>query len=144
MPQISAIQFHSDLPAWELPLPGETAEWVEMVAQKHRQKVQQLTYVFADDDYILYLNKKYLRHDYFTDILTFDYSVPGEGLHVDIFISVDRVRENACRFQCSFIDELHRVMIHGLLHTLGFDDHTEEQRAEMRRQEDLALALRMF
>jgi rRNA maturation RNase YbeY len=117
--------------------------WILLVLSRHGVEVQGITYIFCSDDYLLELNREHLDHDYYTDILTFPLSEPGEPLVADIFISIDRVQENAAEFGTSFRDELHRVMIHGVLHLAGFDDHGEEE-ARMREREDAALRLRDF
>lgn len=119
------------------------ASWILLMLSRHEVEVQEITYVFCSDEYLLELNREHLDHDYYTDILTFPLSEPGEPLVADIFISIDRVRENASAFGASFRDELHRVMIHGVLHLAGFDDHGEEE-ARMRDREDEALRLRGF
>lgn len=131
---------------WRLTDETEHARWIRLVLSQHGQRDGEVTYVFCDDAYILYLNKTYLDHDYYTDILTFNYTPEGseEGLVADLFISIDTVRSNAEAFGTSFIDELHRVMAHGALHLSGHDDHTEKQKKEMRHQEEVALNLRMF
>ena len=120
-------------------------EWVEMIAKKHGYALRQLHYIFVSDKEILKLNQDYLEHDFYTDILTFPFHPDGsKDLIGDIYISVDRVKDNANELGESFIDELHRVMIHGLLHMTGFDDTTPERKKEMRKAENFALALRMF
>lgn len=121
------------------------AEWITVIAKKYEHEIDSLNYIFADDDYILDINKTHLNHDYFTDIITFDLNdIERKSLKSDIFISVDRVRENAESFEQIFIDELHRVMIHGVLHLLGFNDSSDKEKKEMRQKENLALSLRTF
>lgn len=121
------------------------AEWITVIAKKYEHEIDSLNYIFADDDYILDINKTHLNHDYFTDIITFDLNdIESKSLKSDIFISVDRVRENAESFEQIFIDELHRVMIHGVLHLLGFNDSSDKEKKEMRQKENLALSLRTF
>ncbi len=102
-----------------------------------------ISYVFCDDEFLLSINKEFLSHDTFTDIISFDYSLDKE-VHGEIYISVERVRENAERFKSTFIDELHRVIIHGVLHYCGYKDKTEDSSTEMRRKEDEALSRRNF
>ena len=99
------------------------------------KKEGDINYIFCDDDYILEINKQYLDHDYYTDIISFDYSV-GNELHGDIFVSIDRVRENAVDFNVTFDEELKRVIIHGILHYVGYKDKTEEDEVLMRQKED--------
>lgn len=130
---------------FEIIEPVTLKEWVVMIAKKHGYSLRQLHYIFVSDKEILKLNQDYLEHDFYTDILTFPFHPDGsKDLIGDIYISVDRVKENAEELDESFIDELHRVMIHGLLHMTGFDDTTPERKEEMRKAENFALALRMF
>lgn len=103
--------------------------------------MQNLVYIFCDDDRLLELNRKYLNHDTFTDILTFPYQ-DADGIQADIFISIPRVHENAEKLGVDKKEELRRVMIHGVLHLLGYNDHSEEEKEHMRKIEDQKL--RMF
>ena len=116
-----------------------TEKWLENVVIDNNKKIKDLSIVFCSDDYILDLNKKYLNHNYFTDIITFDYS---EKNHIsgDIVISIDTVQSNARKYKSDFYTELHRVMVHGVLHMLGFDDKTDEQKKIMREKEDFYLS----
>ena len=107
------------------------------------RKLEELSIIFCSDEYLLDMNKKYLDHDYFTDVITFDNSEEN-NFSGDIFISVDRVRENAETFRQLFIDELHRVIIHGVLHLSGYDDRTDSEQITMRSREDYYLAKRGF
>jgi rRNA maturation RNase YbeY len=95
----------------------------------------QINFIFTSDKYLLSINKQYLSHNYFTDIITFN-DVHGNIINGDIFISVETVKNNALRFGVSFDEELNRVMIHGIMHLMGYDDHTEEQISEMRKKEN--------
>jgi probable rRNA maturation factor len=97
--------------------------------------------IFCSDDYLLKLNNQYLKHNHYTDVITFD-SSDSKRISGDIFISVDSVNINSKEYKCEFIDELHRVIIHGVLHLIGFNDSDELQRAQMREREDEALKLR--
>lgn len=103
----------------------------------------EITFIFCSDEYLLKLNQDYLKHDTLTDIITFDYSM-DDLVSGDIYISIPRVTENADIFKCSFQDELHRVMIHGVLHLLGYKDKTPNNKAIMRGKEDYYLTLRTF
>lgn len=115
-------------------------QWIALTIQSHHKKLGQIDYIFCSDEHLLQMNKQYLNHHTLTDIITFDYSneltaeVAGE-----IYISINRVRENAEVFKCTFNDELHRVMIHGVLHLCGFKDKTKNQKQIMRAQEDEAI-----
>lgn len=115
--------------------------WLRMVAESEIKRVGDLSIIFCSDNYILDVNMRYLQHDYFTDIITFDYC-EGNRLSGDLFISVDSVRENALFYGTEFSDELNRVMVHGLLHLIGYDDHTEEEQKTMREKEDYYLSVR--
>lgn len=115
--------------------------WVRRVAANHGRKVGDVAYIFCNDEEILRVNREYLRHDYYTDIITFDYT-EGERLGGDLFISLDTVRSNAESLGVDYFDELHRVMIHGILHLCGIDDKAPGARAVMEAAEDAALALR--
>ncbi len=114
--------------------------WIKDVAATYNQKTGDIAFVFCNDDRILEVNKQYLQHDYFTDIITFDYT-EGNRISGDIFISIDTVKSNASEFQQDFLAELHRIIIHGILHLCGNDDKTPELRKEMTQKENDALAL---
>jgi probable rRNA maturation factor len=109
--------------------------WLDKVAQSEGFTVGDLTYIFCNDDYLLELNKTYLKHDTLTDIITFDY-VSGTVVSGDIFISVDRLLENAEAFNDTFKNERLRVMAHGLLHLMGFNDKSTEDQSIMRKKEN--------
>ena len=116
-------------------------KWLSSVAENEGKKIGDVNVIFCSDPYILEVNKKYLGHDYYTDIITFDYC-EGKTLSGDLFISVDSVRENASFYGSSFEDELHRVIVHGVLHLIGYDDHTDKEKKKMRSKEDQYLSLR--
>lgn len=116
----------------------KTTRWIKDTAAYYDKKVGEIAYIFCTDERILEVNNQYLKHDYYTDIITFDYS-EGSVISGDIFISVDTVRSNSEKFEVSFEDELHRILIHGILHLCGQADDTPELRAEMTRKENLAL-----
>ena len=118
-----------------------TSRWLKFVAQAEAKKLGDIGIIFCSDNYILDVNIKYLQHDYYTDIITFDYC-DGDTLSGDLFISVDSVRENASFYGTEFPVELNRVIVHGLLHLIGYDDHTEEDIAVMRAKENYYLSLR--
>ena len=115
--------------------------WLKMVAGSEIRKIGDINVIFCSDNYILDVNMKYLQHDYFTDIITFDYC-EGKVLSGDLFISVDSVRENSIEFGTDFEEELHRVIVHGVLHLIGYDDHTEEYKKVMRQKENYYLQMR--
>ena len=115
--------------------------WLKMVAGSEIKTLGDISIIFCSDNYILDVNLRYLHHDYFTDVITFDYC-EGNRLSGDLFISVDSVRENAVEFGTEFDDELHRVIVHGLLHLIGYDDHTPEDQKLLRETEGYYLGLR--
>ena len=122
---------------------GKTANnrWLRFVAEAESKRMGDVNIIFCSDPYLLDVNIKYLGHDYFTDIITFDY-VEGNIISGDLFISIDSVRENAVFYGAAFPVELRRVMVHGILHLIGYDDHTPEQQKTMRAKEDYYLSLR--
>ncbi|MGB5989898.1 MAG: rRNA maturation RNase YbeY [Marinifilaceae bacterium] len=118
----------------------EAERWITQVIEKNNMNVGELTYIFCSDEYLLEINKQYLQHDYFTDIITFNYC-EGDTISGDLFISVDTVLDNAKTFGVDYLTELNRVIIHGVLHLIGFDDKCDEDQEEMTRQENLSLEL---
>jgi rRNA maturation RNase YbeY len=118
-----------------------TNRWLKLVAESEIRRLGDVSVIFCSDNYILDVNLKYLQHDFFTDIITFDYC-EGDTLSGDLFISVDSVRENAAFYGVEFADELNRVIVHGILHLIGYDDHTEKEKKEMRAKENYYLSLR--
>ncbi|MDP3437055.1 MAG: rRNA maturation RNase YbeY [Bacteroidales bacterium] len=99
--------------------------------------------IFCNDDFLLKLNNQYLKHNHYTDVITFD-SSDNKRINGDVFISIDSVNYNSKEYKCEFIDELHRVIIHGVLHLMGYNDSNDCQRAQMREREDEALRMRKF
>ncbi|MDR2147180.1 MAG: rRNA maturation RNase YbeY [Tannerella sp.] len=123
------------------PIPRrKISAWIKAIAAQNDKKVGDIAYIFCSDERMLEINQQYLKHDYYTDIITFDYS-EKTMISGDIFISPDTVRSNAEKFGTGFENELYRVMIHGVLHLCGFRDKTPAEEKEMRRQEDTALLL---
>lgn len=115
--------------------------WLKKVALEEGRLIGDINVVFCSDSYILDMNRKYLNHDYFTDIITFDYCV-GDILSGDLFISVETVKDNSAFYGVSFEEELFRVIVHGVLHLIGYDDHSEEDKKTMRLKENFYLKLR--
>lgn len=115
--------------------------WLKLVAESEIKKLGNINIIFCSDNYILDVNVKYLGHDYFTDIITFDYC-EKDILSGDLFISIDTVRDNAEFYKTEFNAELNRVIVHGLLHLIGYDDHTPEEQKIMREKENYYLELR--
>lgn len=119
----------------------ETTAWIKAVAAMYGRKIGDIGYLFCNDDKILEVNREYLAHDYFTDIITFDYC-EGTTLNGDLVISLDTVRSNAELFHKTYDEELHRVIIHGILHLCGLHDKAPGEREQMEAAENRALALR--
>lgn len=118
-----------------------TSAWVKAVAETYGKRVGEVAYIFCDDEKILEVNREYLEHDYYTDIITFDYS-EGNRIAGDLFISLDTVASNAELFGRPYEEELHRVIIHGILHLCGIKDKEPGEREQMEQAENQALELR--
>lgn len=116
------------------------SNWISNVIKSEDKKEGEINYIFCDDEYLLQINQEHLQHDYYTDIISFDYTV-GNEINGDMFISVDRVKENAKDFNVSFEDELKRVIVHGVLHYCGYKDKSEDEELLMRSKEDEKLAM---
>ena len=132
--------FQEDI-RFELKQKMQNNRWLKMVAGSEMRRIGAVNIIFCSDNYILDVNMKYLQHDYFTDIITFDYC-EKDILSGDLFISIDSVRENAQFYGTEFVDELNRVMVYGLLHLIGYDDHTEADIAVMRQKENYYLQMK--
>ena len=137
-----AIHFFTEDVSFSLNKEDSTINWINKVLEKEGHKAENINYIFCSDTHLLELNQQYLNHDTLTDIITFDNSDEKENLEADIFISIDRVKENASVLKKEFSNELDRVIIHGLLHLLGLKDKTEAEKQEMREKEDACLSLR--
>ncbi|MBP3763984.1 MAG: rRNA maturation RNase YbeY [Bacteroidales bacterium] len=135
-----SIRFSAQNIDFDLQEPQKVRKWVAEVVGRRQKCVGNISYLFCDDEHILQVNRQFLDHDTYTDIITFDY-VAADLISGDILISIDRVGENAQTYGVPFEQELHRVIIHGVLHLLGQGDKSPEEAAEMRRQEGEALAL---
>ena len=120
----------------------ENTEWVKAVAATYGKRVGEIAYIFVDDEKILEVNRQYLQHDYYTDIITFDYC-EGDRISGDLFISLDTVRSNAELVGATYEEELYRVIIHGILHLCGINDKGPGEREVMEAAEDKALTLRL-
>ena len=125
---------------FSLDLEEQTRNWIKATALKESYGIEMLGYVFCSDEYLLQINEQFLKHDTFTDIVTFDYT-ENKLLNGEMYISTDRVAENAESFGVSFNTELRRVIIHGLLHMCGYGDKTDEEKVVMRAKEDFYLNL---
>ena len=117
--------------------------WLTAVIREEQKEVGGLSFIFCSDDYLLDINRRFLKHDYYTDVITFDYS-EGNLIGGDIFISVDTVRVNANEYRQTFENELYRVIVHGVLHLCDYKDHSEEEKQQMRDKEDYYLAKLAF
>ena len=139
-----AIQFFEEDITYKLKKKKAVRSWITETILAEGFKLSELTYIFCSDEYLLQINRQYLNHDTYTDIITFD-NADEKGLIVgDIFISIDRIRENALKYSITEADELHRVIIHGALHLLGYKDKTPSDKKKMTLKEDFYLNLRGF
>jgi rRNA maturation RNase YbeY len=116
------------------------SNWISKVINSEGKKEGEINYIFCDDEYLLRINQEHLQHDYYTDIISFDYTM-GNEISGDMFISIERVKENAIDFNVSFDEELRRVLVHGVLHYCGYKDKSEEDESLMRSKEDEKLAM---
>ncbi len=140
------IRFFNEDVSFDLAKRESVAGWLTRVAVSENCRIASLAYIFCSDAHLLSINQQFLNHDYYTDIVTFDYrdqiaEHSAEPIEGDVFISIERVRENATALSIVFEDELLRVMVHGLLHLIGYDDTTSELKQSMRRLEDKYLHL---
>jgi probable rRNA maturation factor len=135
------IRFNSQNIKFKLPYPKKTSQWLTAICAQENKQLGSLTYIFCSDAYLLSLNKKFLGHATFTDILSFDLTEDKNLIVGEIYISIPRVTENAKAYVQPFLTELRRVMAHGLLHFVGYRDKTPAQRAQMRKKEEACLSL---
>lgn len=134
------IHFHQEETDFILPKEVHTKNWIAKTISQEGKSCGELNFIFCSDEYLLSINKEHLDHDTFTDIITFNY-VEANLISGDIFISIDRVKENANKFSVPFLHELHRVIIHGVLHLIGYDDKNAVDAQEIRLKEDFYLTL---
>jgi probable rRNA maturation factor len=140
---MNSIHFFSEAINFKLPHPRKTTVWINLVAKKEKRTIKEINYIFCSDEYLLQLNQGFLHHKTLTDIITFDNSEGKKALEGEIYISIERVKENALKFKTDFEDELHRVMIHGVLHLIGYKDKKPSEKALMRKKEEACLSLRL-
>jgi len=140
----SGIYFFCEDISFRPPSLKSTRSWLNEVAASENRSIGSLNYIFCSDIYLIKINSEYLGHDTLTDIITFDNTETGDSIEGDIYISVDRVEENANKFKVTFKRELHRVIVHGLLHLLGYRDKTSAQKRIMRKKESAYLSLKEF
>jgi len=135
------VNFFTENVDYEISLLSSVPPWLKFLAELEEQDISELNYIFCSDEYLLQINRQYLNHDFFTDIITFDNSERPNLVEGDIFISLDRVRENSAIHQTTFFSELLRVIAHGLLHLVGYGDYDDKSKATMRKMEDKYLDL---
>jgi rRNA maturation RNase YbeY len=139
---MASIRFFAEDLDFKLPHPRKTTSWIKETILKEKKEQGNLNFIFCSDEYLHSINVQYLNHTTYTDIVTFDSSETKGLIEGDIFISVERIKENASKFNTSFDEELHRVIIHGVLHLIGYSDKGVAKKAAMRRKEDTYLSLR--
>jgi probable rRNA maturation factor len=139
---MSAIRFFSEGISFSISHPRKTKSWIKAAIEKEKRQLGAINYIFCSDPYLHQINFEYLNHDTLTDIVTFDNSEKKSIIEGDIFISIDRVKENSNKYSRSFDDELHRVIIHGILHLIGYSDKSATAKKQMRKKEDAYLSLR--
>jgi len=132
------IDFNFEDVDFELPDKNMLVSWIKSAVENEEKVLGNITYIFCSDEYLWNMNKQFLNHDYYTDIITFDYVKDGV-ISGDLFISYDRIKDNAKKFDVLRETELLRVMIHGVLHLVGYDDLTDEEEAEIHKREDFYL-----
>jgi rRNA maturation RNase YbeY len=138
------ITFFTEEISFNLPRKLILKKWITNVISSENKQKGDINFIFCNDSFLSQLNLQYLKHNTLTDIITFDYSQDNKGLiSGDIFISIDRVKENAAELKLSFSEELQRVMIHGILHLLGYKDKTTAEKNLMRQKEDISLSLQI-
>lgn len=135
----NVVEFHFEDVQFEIPHESMVKEWLCLVAEKEETPFYEVNYIFCSDEYLRKINVEYLQHDYYTDIITFPYD--ADAVHGDLYISSERVADNAQTNLVSFQQELFRVMVHGVLHMIGYGDKTPEQEQTMREKENVYLKL---
>jgi rRNA maturation RNase YbeY len=139
---VGYINFFQEETDFELKEESIIITWLESVVEAEGQRIEEINFIFCNDEYLLSINKAYLDHDYYTDIITFDNRDNiSDHIEADIFVSIDRVKENAQNLNIQFELELSRVMVHGLLHLLGYHDKSEQEILQMREKEEAYLSL---
>ncbi len=133
------IQFFAEDVEYDLPNPTKAKRWLKFVIESEGFSLNQLNYIFCSDEYLLNMNREHLQHDYYTDIITFDTSDDEKEVEGEIYISTDRVVENAEAAKVKFDEELRRVIVHGVLHLVGYGDGDEPSTTKMRNKEDFYL-----
>ncbi len=133
------IQYHTEAIDFNLPNSDQLTNWIKTTIKTEKNELSTLNFIFCNDTYLHTINVDYLNHDTFTDVITFPYTKADEPIQGDIYISLDRIKENATKFGVPFLKELKRVMIHGVLHLCGYGDKSEKEAAIMRAKENFYL-----
>lgn len=137
---MSVRYFSADID-FKISYPRKTIKWIIATAKKEKATIKSINYIFCSDNYLLDLNQSFLKHNTLTDIITFDYSESKNALEGEIYISIERVAENAVKFNKPIEEELRRVVIHGVLHPIGYKDKKKEEKELMRKKEETYLSL---
>ncbi len=135
------IYFFNEDSSFKLKHKSKLRIWISQIIKENTKKSKAINFIFTSDKHLLSINQQYLNHNTLTDVITFDYSSNPKFIETDIYISIDRIQDNADKLNNSFPDELHRVMIHGILHILGYNDNNTFEKKEMRKKENHYLAL---
>jgi probable rRNA maturation factor len=139
--QVHSVHFYFEKVGLTLKERGKLKSFINSLIVKEKKNLNNLNYIFCNDNALLEINRKYLDHNFYTDVITFDLSSSRKEILADIYISVDRIKENSKTLKLPLEEELHRVMLHGLLHLCGYNDKTESQRSLIRKKEDFYLNL---
>jgi probable rRNA maturation factor len=142
MPRASIYYFTENV-NFTFPNPKPTTDWLKTVIRQEGYRLLSLNFIFCSDNYLHAKNLEYLQHDTLTDVITFSYAEKTYTIEGEVYISIERIRDNATIYQSDFWDELYTVMIHGILHLLGYNDHTLEEKEEMRKKENDYLSTRL-
>ena len=133
-----SVYFHNEDNSYVLPAKRKVKSWLKTSIEHQKMSIGTINVVFCSDQHLLVINKEYLNHDYYTDIITFNYC-EAKQISGDLFISIDRIKDNSKNNKLLFVNELHRVIIHGVLHLCGFNDKTKAEKKEIRQMEDYFL-----
>ncbi len=139
---MASIRFFTESTNFKISCPRKTRAWIRAVTKIEKRAISEINYIFCSDTYLLELNQRFLKHNTLTDIITFDNAEEGKDIKGEIYISIDRIKENAFSLKTDFEDELHRVIIHGVLHLIGYTDKKKSEKAIMRKKEEAFLSLR--
>lgn len=135
------INFFSEEIEFKISNEEKILKWLLGIIIDSEYELEEINYIFCSDEYLHKINLEQLNHDTYTDVITFQYNDSEEAIESDIYISIDRIRENAEKFKVTFEEELHRVMVHGILHMIGYNDKSEKEEEEMREKENASLSL---